>query len=125
MNDSTRNQYWIDGVAQEAEPTTPLERVVYNAIDAIERGGNCSGNELTLIETELRSAVAVAIRLASRESECVKQLQQLGDAQAAIINAKNDTIAQLRTQVADLEAALKHCQSHSYADDFDETEATR
>lgn len=43
---------------------------------------------------------------------------QLADTQSLLINEKNDEIASLKQHIADLEAALRHAQSHSYADDL-------
>lgn len=43
---------------------------------------------------------------------------QLADVQCALISEKNDEVASLKQHVADLEAALRHTQSHSYADDL-------
>lgn len=48
----------------------------------------------------------------------IDALQQLADVQAALINEKNDAIAERNQRIADLEAALKYAQSHSYADDL-------
>lgn len=54
----------------------------------------------------------------------IDQLQQLADPQAALINEKNDEIAQLRRQVRERGFQIAHCQSHDYADDFaDDCEA--
>lgn len=48
----------------------------------------------------------------------IDELQQLADVQALLINEKNDAIAERDQRIADLEAALRHAQSHSYADDL-------
>lgn len=56
-----------------------------------------------------------ALALANKR---IDELQTLANAQALLINEKNDEIASLRQRVHDLEASLHQCQSRDYADDL-------